>query len=226
MSTSRTDGREHMSYQYLLFDLDGTLTDPGIGITNSVMHALKKYNINVNDRACLYKFIGPPLIDSFMEFYNFSREQAEQAVIYYREYFMDKGLFENQPYEDIEHVLETLKAKQKTLIVATSKLTIMAEKILEHFKLRQYFADVVGSNMDNTRTTKSEVIQYILDNRNITDLKQAIMIGDRKHDIIGAKTCGLDSIGVLYGYGDQEEHRKAGATYIAKYPKDILPYVL
>ncbi len=215
-----------MSYQYLLFDLDGTLTDPGIGITNSVMYALKKYNINVNDRACLYKFIGPPLIDSFMEFNNFSREQAEQAVIYYREYFMDKGLFENQPYEDIEHVLETLKAKQKTLIVATSKPTIMAEKILEHFELRQYFSEVVGSNMDNTRTTKSEVIQYILENRYITDLRQAVMIGDRKHDIIGAKTCGLDSIGVLYGYGDQEEHRKAGATYIAKYPKDILPYVL
>lgn len=215
-----------MSYQYLLFDLDGTLTDPGIGITNSVMYALKKFNISVNDRACLYKFIGPPLIDSFMEFYNFSREKAEQALVYYREYFMDKGIFENQPYEDIVHVLEKLKAEQKTLIVATSKPTMMAEKILEHFELSQYFSLVVGSNMDNTRTTKAEVIQYILENCNITDLSQVVMIGDRKHDIIGAKTCGLDSIGVLYGYGDQEEHRRAGATYIAKSPNDILPYVL
>lgn len=215
-----------MSYQYLLFDLDGTLTDPGIGITNAVMYALKKFNITVNDRASLYKFIGPPLIESFMEFYGFTREDATKALVYYREYYNDKGLFENKPYEGIAKVLEELKARNKTLIVATSKPTIMAERILKHFELDQYFTDIAGSNMDNTRTKKHEVIEYVLESHHITDLHQAVMIGDRKHDILGAKTCGLDSIGVLYGYGDRAEHIEAGATYIVEEAKDIASYVM
>lgn len=217
---------ENMSYQYLLFDLDGTLTDPGIGITNAVMYALKKFNITVNDRASLYKFIGPPLIESFMEFYGFTKEDAMKSVIYYREYYNDKGLFENKPYDGIDNVLQELKDANKTLIVATSKPTIMAERILKHFELDSYFTDIVGSNMDNTRTKKHEVIEYVLESHHITDLHDAIMIGDRKHDINGANVFGLDSIGVLYGYGDREEHLEAGATYIVKEAKEIVSLVI
>ncbi len=212
-------------YQYILFDLDGTLTDPGLGITNSVMYALKKYNIEVEDRSSLYPFIGPPLAESFEKYYGFSKEESEKAVDYYREYFSDTGLYENEVYPGIESLLMRLKEQNKTIILATSKPEFFAIKILKHFHLDQYFDFIAGATMDQTRVKKSDVISYALEQCNISNLSSAIMIGDREQDITGAQMSGLHSIGVLYGYGNLSELSDAGATYIAHSPSDILQYL-
>jgi len=203
-----------MDKKYMLFDLDGTLTDPQEGITNSVAYALEQYGIHVEDRSSLNKFIGPPLKDSFMEYYGFTEDRAEEAVWKYREYFNEDGIFENKVYPGIPQMLQHLKDQGKILIVATSKPTVYAKRILERFELSQYFADVQGSEMDGRRTKKEEVISYALEQNQITDNAQAVMIGDREHDIIGAKKCGLDSIGVLFGYGSREEMEGCGAGQI------------
>lgn len=209
-------------YSYLLFDLDGTLTDPGEGITNSVAYALEKFGISVSDKTTLYPFIGPPLIESFMRFYGFSHEQARQAVTFYREYFSDRGIFENIPYPGVAQVLKKLKDGGKTLIVATSKPEPFARRIVEHFGLSESFAFVAGAGFDETRSEKWDVIEYALDTMRIQDRSQAVMIGDRKHDIIGAKKTGLDSVGVLWGYGDREELATAGADHIVAHVHDLL----
>ena len=212
-------------YQYILFDLDGTLTDPGLGITNSVMHALKKFDIDIPDRAALYKFIGPPLQESFEKYYGFSNEKSELAIQYYREYFKVSGLYENEVYDGIEELLKNLKAQNKSVILATSKPEVFAVEILKHFQLDKYFDFIAGATMDETRVKKADVISYALDSCKISDLSAAIMIGDREHDILGAKQIGLDSIGVLFGYGSREELEAAGATYIASNVADILKYI-
>ncbi len=212
-------------YNYILFDLDGTLTDPGIGITNSVMYALKKFNIDVEDRATLYKFIGPPLLESFEKYYGFSKEESELALKYYREYFKPKGLYENEVYEGIEELLAELKNREKVLIVATSKPEAFAVEILKHFHLNHFFDFIAGATMDEKRTKKADVIAYALEQCKITDKASAIMIGDREHDVLGAKRVGLDAIGVLYGYGNYEELKNAGATYIVENPEEILKII-
>lgn len=202
------------SYQYLFFDLDGTLTDPGEGITNSVVYALDKFGITVTDRSSLYPFIGPPLVDSFMKFYGFSHEDAERAVVCYREYFRDRGIFENRLYQGIPEVLKALKDAKKTLVIATSKPELFAKRIVEHFGLSPYFTLVAGASFDETRSEKWDVIEYAMDSLKLTDRSEIVMIGDRKHDIIGAKKTGLESVGVLWGYGDREELTAAGADVI------------
>lgn len=202
--------------QYILFDLDGTIIDPKIGITSSVAYALNKFDIHVENLDNLYKFIGPPLKDSFIEYYNFSDEAAEKAILYYRERFQEKGIYENFLYENFEDMLISLKKQGKTLLIATSKPAVFAERILEHFNLRQYFDFVGGSNLDGTRANKAEVIFHVLKENSISDLSTAIMVGDRKHDIIGAKKAGLQSVGVLYGYGNYQELETSGADYIVK----------
>ncbi len=214
------------NYELILFDLDGTLTDPGEGITNSVAYALKKFDIEVKDRRELYKFIGPPLIESFMEFYGFSNEEAKEALMFYREYFTEKGMLENLVYNGVEVMLKALLKGGKHLAVATSKPEPFAKTILEHFGLDKYFEFIAGSTLEETRTKKAEVIEYALEKLKITDRKKAVMVGDRKHDVIGAEQCGLDSIGVLFGYGSREELEAAGATYIAETVKDIENLIL
>lgn len=204
------------AYQTILFDLDGTLTDPGVGITKSVQYALKKFGIEAPELSALYPFIGPPLESSFQKFYGFTAEQATLAVTYYREYFRPTGIFENVVYEGVPALLTRLKNADKRLAVATSKPTEFAGRILEHFHLAQYFDLVVGSNFDGTRSRKGEVILFTLNALNVIDKSAAVMVGDREHDILGAKEAGLDSIGVLYGYGDREELTRAGATLIAE----------
>lgn len=203
-----------MSKQYILFDLDGTLTDPKIGITKSVAYALETFGIVVRDLDALTKFIGPPLVQSFIEFYDFSSENANLALEKYREYFADKGIYENLVYDGIENLLHNLKENNKTIILATSKPIVYATKILEHFQLLEYFEFVSGSELDGTRVDKADVIAYALKQCNINEYSNVIMVGDRKHDIIGANKIGVDSIGVLYGYGDIEELQAAGATHI------------
>ena len=210
-------------YDIILFDLDGTLTDPGIGITNSVAHALAHWNIEVTDRATLYKFIGPPLSDSFMRYYGFSEEDAMHAITVYREYFSVKGLYENEVYPGIPELLQSLKKMGKIVVLATSKPEKFAVEILRHFGLYDYFDIIAGAGMDESRNKKADVIAYAISQMNDPDRSRMIMIGDREHDILGAKQFGIDSIGVLYGYGDRAEHTAAGVTYIAEKVEDILP---
>lgn len=215
-------------FDTVLFDLDGTLTDPFEGISNSIIYALKKFGIAAPDKPLLKKFIGPPLTESFSEYCGLNHSDALYAVDYYREYFSVAGIFENKPYEGVCELLSGLKERGYTAIVATSKPEQFAKAIVQHFGLEQYFKEICGATMDQSRTQKADVIAYALKKCEIKekDKKRAVMVGDRKHDIIGAKTNGLSSIGVLYGYGSKEELLEAGANYIANSPVDILHYIL
>ncbi|MGQ0827417.1 MAG: HAD family hydrolase [Bacteroidota bacterium] len=188
----------------ILFDLDGTLTDPKEGIINSIVYALKKLNIQENNITELESFIGPPLRNSFAIRYNLSDTSSDKAINFYREYFSTKGLFENKLYFGVTELLELLSAQKYKLFIASSKPTVYVEKILTHFKLANYFTGIVGSNLDNTRTDKTEVISYVVTTHGL-QTKNSIMIGDRKHDIIGAKNNSIKTIGVTYGYGSLEE---------------------
>lgn len=203
-------------YKYLLFDLDGTITDSETGITRCVAYALNYFGIQVNDLRELSPFIGPPLLDSFKDFYNFTDEQATIAVAKYRERYADKGILENELYPGIEELLADAQKNGKTVILATSKPEIFAKRILDHFGLSDYFSFVAGSGLDGSLHTKTDVINYILQSNQMINLESVVMIGDRKHDIIGAKNIGIDSIGVLYGFGDYKELSDAGADHIAE----------
>ncbi|NFI04907.1 MULTISPECIES: HAD hydrolase-like protein [unclassified Clostridium] len=209
-------------YDYIFMDLDGTITDPMIGITKSIQYSLKHFGINVEDINTLTKFIGPPLKDTFRLDYGFNEEETVIAMEKFRERFASIGLFENNVYEGMEDFLKLLKDSGKALMVATSKPKFFAEQILDHFGLAKYFTFIGGSNMDETRSKKSEVIEYVLSENNITDLSSVVMIGDRKYDIMGAKEFDIDSIGVLYGYGNYDELKKADANYIVKDLNELL----
>ncbi len=214
-----------MKKSILLFDLDGTLTDSAPGITNSAAYALRSFGIEVNP-AGLRKFVGPPLFESFEKYYGFSSEEAKRAVTKYREYFADRGIFENEPYAGIKEMLQQFVDAGKHLLVATSKPVTFAEQILEHFSLASYFEGIFGSELNGTRTDKAEVIAYALEQSGIADKQQAVMIGDREYDILGARANGLDCIGVLYGYGSKEELEAAGATLLARTPQDLVRLLL
>ncbi len=215
---------ENSNYEIYFFDLDGTLTDSSLGITNSVMYALGKYGIEETDRKKLYPFIGPPLKASFERFYGFSGEQCEEAIRYYREYYREKGIFENRVYEGIEAVLQELKNQGRRLVVATSKPEPFARQIIDHFHLTQYFDYVAGMELDGGRGTKEAVIRYALDVCGITDKSGVLMVGDREHDVFGAHAAGIDCLGILYGFGSREELEKAGADYIAESAEGILRF--
>lgn len=212
--------------EVILFDLDGTLTDPGEGITNSVAYALRQYGIEVTDHRALYCFIGPPLAESFARYYGFSEEESYRAVDRYREYFGERGIFENRVYDGTLEMLRALKAAGKTLIVASSKPTVYVERILRHFALDGYFSGVVGSNLDGTRVRKDEVITCALAPYVSVPREQILMVGDREHDILGAAKCGIRAFGVLYGYGSEEELKAAGAAAIAASPAALTDLIL
>ncbi|MFJ6207569.1 HAD family hydrolase [Lysinibacillus sp. NPDC092081] len=201
-------------YRVVLFDLDGTLSDPKIGITKSVQYALQKARIEVSNLDELESFIGPPLQVSFREIYRFNDMQIEQAINDYRERFTEKGMFENKLYENIPALLANLKHQGYILAIATSKPTVFAEQILQHFNLEHFFDFVAGSNLDGTRSAKGEVITFAREHFSGVNIDQFIMIGDRKYDIVGAHENQMDSIGVTYGYGSLEELTDAQATYI------------
>lgn len=203
-------------FDYLFFDLDGTLTDPALGITNSFIYALKYFGIEIPSYEKLCTFIGPPLPDTFKTQFGFDDTKAAEGVKKYREYFSTKGLLENSVYPGIPELLTELKQAGKKLVVATSKPEEYSVRIIEHFGLAQYFENICGSLMDESRSKKDEVIAYAIERNNISDKSKILMIGDRKHDILGAKKTGLKSCGILFGYGSREELETAGADFIAK----------
>ncbi|MDO5348312.1 MAG: HAD family hydrolase [Lachnospiraceae bacterium] len=254
-----------MEKKYLLFDLDGTLTDPMVGITKSVQYALRRYGIEEPELTKLTPFIGPPLRDSFMKYYQFSKEQADEAVWVYREYFAEKGIFENEELPGIRSMLERLQKAGKVLLVATSKPEKFARQILEYFQLDSYFTFIGGADMGETRVKKEDVIRYVMEHQwasshicleadqQKTDAQksdqqkadaqkpdqqkadsqavmawkaEAVMVGDREHDIIGAKINGLQSVGVLMGYGSREELELAGADRIASDAEELTQILL
>ncbi len=210
------------NFEYILFDLDGTLTDSGEGITKSVQYALEYFDIIVDDLKELNRFIGPPLKDSFKKFYNFDDEKAELGMKKYRERYADTGIYENSLYDGIIELLEALKKNNKKIILATSKPEVYAKQILKYFKIDSYFNFVAGADFEETRVNKGDVIKYALEGAEISDLSKVIMIGDREHDVIGAKENNIKVIGVLYGYGDVIELTQARADYIAKNPRELL----
>lgn len=210
-----------MNYKNVLFDLDGTLTDPKVGITKSVQYALAKFNIIEPDLSKLEFFIGPPLQHSFMEAYSFTAEQAWDAVTHYREYFKEQGIYENDLYEGIKELLELLKSQGRDLFVATSKPEVFALSILSHFELDSYFTYACGSELDGTRSDKTDIIKFIIDKYHLNPI-ETVMIGDRKHDLIGAHNNNIHSIAVGFGYGTEEEIRAAEPTYHIHTVKDLL----
>ena len=210
----------------IFFDLDGTITDSGDGIKNSAAYALNKFGIPVPSRDELNKFIGPPLVGSFRNLFGMSDSDADLAVVYYREYYAVKGIFENHLYDGIIDMLNALKKAGKTIVLATSKPEIYANQILKYFEIYDYFTHVCGAEMDHKRTDKHEVIEYALQTAGVTDRSRVIMVGDRHHDIDGAKKSRLDSIGVTFGYGSESELRSAGADYIVKSAPELTELLL
>ena len=215
-----------MTKRYILFDLDGTITDSSKGITQSVQHALKKLGIEENDQAMLRRFIGPPLDESFEKFYGFDKEKALKAVDYYRERYSDKGIYENVLFDGIADMLEGLKSDGYIIALATCKPEIYVPRILEYFDV------AVGSELEGgERRHKNQVIDEVFvrlaaaglaDAGNLSETKsQSIMIGDRKDDILGAKASGIDSMGVRYGFAEEQELEMAGADYIVETVEDI-----
>lgn len=209
--------------KYILFDLDGTLTDSQEGIIRCVQHALGKFGIEETDYNNLKRFIGPPLLGSFMDFYGFEEEKAALAVQYYRERFTNIGIFENRVYEGIPELLKKLKEDGYVLAVATSKPHLFMERILEKYELDSYFTTVVGCQMESLKSQKADVIRTVLNQIQITEdtLDRAVMVGDRFHDVEGARECGIACIGVLYGYGSREELLGEGACAVAETPEDL-----
>lgn len=208
-----------MKQKHILFDLDGTLTDPMMGITKSVRYALNYYGIEVKDLNDLLPFIGPPLRDSFKEYYGFDEAKANEAVEKYREYYKTDGIFDNKVYQGMVDCLQTLKDSGKKLYVATSKPEFFAKQIIEHFSLSKYFEYVGGSEF-NSREKKAEVIEYVLKTNQI-DNDDVIMVGDRKHDIIGAHENKIPCVGVLYGYGTEDELKQYQADYLVSTVEEL-----
>ena len=215
-------------YRYSLFDLDGTLTDSGEGITKSAQYALSKMGIREPDLSRLKPFVGPPLMDSFRQFYGMSEEEGEKAVRYYRERYESAGLFECQPYPGIPELLAELHERGMNPVVASSKPEYFVRKILEHFHLDPYFTEAVGPGLDERHPTKKDIICEVFRRCGIREdeRKETVMIGDRRYDIEGARSTGIDSIGVYYGFAEPGELEKAGATCIADTVKDLSDILL
>lgn len=211
-------------FDNILFDLDGTLTDSFDGIANAALYALENLGANFYLKADLNFFIGPPIFDSFNRIFDGDQTKVNRAVTLYREYFDKRGWKENRVYDGVPQMLHQLKEMGKTMAVATSKPEHFSRRITEYFGLNEYFAFVAGASMDTSRAQKAQVIEYALSKTGF-DREKTIMIGDRNHDILGAKKCGLKSMGVLYGYGDKPELTEAGADYIAATPADVVKFL-
>jgi phosphoglycolate phosphatase len=219
--------KELLMYQYLLFDLDGTLTNPKEGITRSVQHALRHFGIEVADPDTLTPYIGPPLIPSFIEFHGLTQEQALEALQVYRQRFSTVGLFENEVLDGVPEMLRALKQNGRFVAVASSKPEPYVIRILEHFDLLQYFDEVVGASMDEKRSAKKDIIEEALRRMGkAPGDRDILMIGDRMHDVEGAQLCGLDSLGIYTGFAPEGELEDAGATYVFHTIRDMADFLL
>lgn len=203
----------------ILFDLDGTLTDSGEGIINSVIPALEHFGLKVPSREELRVFVGPPLHDTFRRF-GVPADKTDEAIAVYRSRYVPIGIFENAPYPGIQDLLTSLRSAGHRLYVATSKPETMAEQVLERFHLAQYFHKICGATLDTTRSTKEAVIAYLLEENGQSE--NMVMVGDTKFDVLGAKAHGIPTIGVTWGYGTLEELVEAGAAAIAHSPEELL----
>ena len=210
-----------MNYKYILFDLDGTIIDSHKGIIESAKFALNKMGVPETQIVNLESLIGPPLKVAFKEFFSLSDEFADKATEYYREYYRDKGIFDYTMYDGIVPLLEMLKSKGYIIALATSKPVVFATRILDRLNISQYFDLKVGANLDKSLSDKAEIISLVCNSLSIHDPSQAIMIGDRKYDILGANANGIDSIGVLYGFGNLEEFQDAGASYVVNTVEEL-----
>ncbi|PVZ10592.1 HAD family hydrolase [Pseudomonas sp. URIL14HWK12:I9] len=202
----------NLGHRNILFDLDGTLTDPREGITRSIQYALGKLGIDEPDLAKLEHFIGPPLLQAFMQFYGLSEAKAWEAVNHYRDRFRVTGLYENEVFEGVTELLETLVAQGRHLYIATSKPWEFAREIARHFNFARHFKVIYGSELDGTRTNKVDLIAHLLEQERL-EPAQTLMIGDRKHDLIGARANGLDCVAVGYGFGSEAELLGETPTY-------------
>ncbi len=214
------------NYTYLFFDLDGTIIDSSEGVTRCFAYALKHYGIEVDDLSELYKVVGPPLKEAFMEFYGFSEEQSIEAVAKYRERYKDTGIFECRVYDGIENLLRKLKQRGYKIILATSKPKIYAERILDKFGLSCYFDFVGGADIPRDISTKEQVLDYTVESLGINELSSVLMIGDRKYDLEGARYLGIDALGVLYGFGSLDELMEYPNIGIAKSVCEIGDFLL
>ncbi|MBP5673508.1 MAG: HAD hydrolase-like protein [Victivallales bacterium] len=204
------------SKRYVFFDLDGTLTDSAEGITNSVMYALRHFGIEVTDRRELYPFIGPPLSYSYAKYYGLTEEQSERGITLFREYFRDKGIFENTPYPGIIELLAELHQRGCKLVVTSSKPHLFVERILEHFDMAKYFLAVCGATMDEKTSMKPIIIHNALELCPEAGADNTIVVGDHALDVIGAHENGLPACAVLYGYGENDAIAAAKPEYMAQ----------
>lgn len=211
-----------MSYSYLLFDLDGTLTDSGPGIMNAASYALKQFGIEETAPEKLRRFVGPPLHDSFSRFYGMSEADMKEAVRLFRVYYRPIGIFENTPYPGIRDFLLELRKRGKKLALATSKPMEMAEKVLRHFDLYDCFDVHCAGTEDESRNQKWQIVSDALTQLGVEDRSQALMIGDREQDVLGAAKNGIDCAGVLWGYGSRQEFETAGAAHIVENYRELL----
>ena len=212
-------------YKAIFFDLDGTLTESGEGITKSVQYALEKIGKPEEDLEKLKVFVGPPLMEQFMKYAGVDEATGRKAVEFYRERYEVKGIYENHPYESVEEMLQELKRKGYILAGASSKPEYYVTQILDYFKLSSYFDVVVGSEMNGARTSKSEVIEEALKRINMSDKRnEVLMVGDKEHDVLGARAAGLDCVAVAYGYGTQEELTEANPLKIVDSVDELLHF--
>ncbi|WP_019768687.1 HAD family hydrolase [Streptococcus sobrinus] len=209
------------NYQTIIFDLDGTLTDSQTGIINSLTYAFKQMGLPLPAQSQLKKFIGPPLSQSFQDFCGLNDIETQKTISYYRQYFADKGWKENQLLPGARELLAKLKQAGKTLLVASSKPEVFVKQILDHFEIDSYFTVIAGASLDDSRSQKSAVIAHALKTAKIEELKGCVMVGDRKHDVEGAKVQGLPTIGLLLGFGSRQELEESGAIAIAENFQDL-----
>lgn len=215
-----------MNKEFITFDLDGTLTEPKEGITKSIRYALFKMGTEVESLDSLTKYIGPPLVPSFMQDFGMTEAEARQALMFYRERFIAKGMYENVMYDGIEELLSSLKKAGKKLILATTKPTPQAEGVLEYFHLTKYFDVIGGSNLSETVVEKPDVMREAFLKMEGIDLSKTVMVGDRKYDVAGAKAHGIPCIGVLYGHGSREELETAGADILVSSVEELSELLL
>lgn len=212
-------------YDTILFDLDGTLTDSGLGITNAVRYALTAMGRPVPQKEVLLRFIGPPLHDSFQVFCGMDETTALEAVRLFRVYYDDKGILENMVYDGVPELLERLQRAGLRLVLATSKPETAAIRVMEHFGLAGFVPEIAGATADPSRSRKGQVIAYCLKQFGI-DPASTVMVGDREHDALGARENGLPCVGITYGYGDRPELENAGAVAVFDTPAQLADYLL